>query len=124
MKDIGIEKNNHQYVIVQHKDKEHDHYHIVANRVGMDGELLNDHRIKDRLQVACDKAEQEQGLRRTQAELFYMILHKKKALDMLQTKKRKIIKHLNQEVRKRELQIKIQQFIMKNSPYSYRLTLF
>jgi hypothetical protein len=66
MKDIGIEKDNHQYVIVQHKDKEHDHYHIVANRVGMDGELLNDHRIKDRLQVACDKAEQEQGLRRTQ----------------------------------------------------------
>lgn len=66
LKDIGIEKDNHQYVIVQHKDKEHDHYHIVANRVGMDGELLNDHRIKDRLQVACDKAEQEQGLRRTQ----------------------------------------------------------
>nr|WP_012660670.1 relaxase/mobilization nuclease domain-containing protein [Pedobacter sp. BG5]ACM47722.1 putative mobilization protein [Pedobacter sp. BG5] len=66
LKDIGIEKDNHQYVIVQHKDKEHDHYHIVANRVGMDGELLNDHRIKERLQVACDKAEQEQRLRRTQ----------------------------------------------------------
>ncbi|GGI29444.1 MULTISPECIES: relaxase/mobilization nuclease domain-containing protein [Pedobacter] len=66
LKDIGIEKDNHQYVVVQHKDKAHDHYHVVANRVGMDGELLNDHRIKDRLQVACDKVEQEQGLRPTQ----------------------------------------------------------
>jgi len=66
LRDIGIEKDNHQYVIVQHKDKEHDHYHVVANRVGLDGDLLNDHRIKDRLQVSCDKVEQEQGLRRTQ----------------------------------------------------------
>ena len=66
LKDIGIEKDNHQYVVVQHKDKAHDHYHVVANRVGMDGELLNDHRIKDRLQVACDKVEKEQHLRPTQ----------------------------------------------------------
>jgi hypothetical protein len=66
LKDIGIEKDNHQYVVVQHKDKAHDHYHVVANRVSMDGELLNDHRIKDRLQVACDKVEKEQGLRQTQ----------------------------------------------------------
>ncbi|GGC76159.1 hypothetical protein GCM10011387_32430 [Pedobacter quisquiliarum] len=65
LKDIGIEKDNHQYVVVQHKDKAHDHYHVVANRIGMDGELLNDHRIKDRLQVACDKVEQLQQLRPT-----------------------------------------------------------
>lgn len=66
LKDIGIEKENHQYVVVNHKDKAHDHYHVVANRVGMNGELMNDHRIKDRLQVACDKVEKEQGLRPTQ----------------------------------------------------------
>ena len=65
LKDIGIEKDNHQYVVVQHKDKAHDHYHVVANRIGMDGELLNDHRIKDRLQVACDKVEQLLQLRPT-----------------------------------------------------------
>jgi hypothetical protein len=32
----------------------------------MDGGLMNDHRIIDRLQVACDKVEKEQGLRPTQ----------------------------------------------------------
>lgn len=65
LKDIGIEKDNHQYVVVQHRDKPHDHYHVVANRVGLDGSLVNDHRIIDRLQVACSKAEQELALRPT-----------------------------------------------------------
>lgn len=65
LKDIGIEKDNHQYVVVQHRDKPHDHYHVVANRVGLDGSLVNDHRIIDRLQVACSKAEQELELRPT-----------------------------------------------------------
>lgn len=65
LKDIGIEKMNHQYVVVQHRDKPHDHYHIVANRVGLDGSLVNDHRIIDRLQVACSRVEQELDLRPT-----------------------------------------------------------
>lgn len=65
LKDAGIKKDNHQYVVVQHQDKAHDHYHVVANRVGLDGTLMNDHRIKERLQVACDKVEKQQGLRPT-----------------------------------------------------------
>lgn len=66
LKGIGVQKDNHQYVVVQHRDKEHDHYHVVINRVGMDASLLNDHRILDRLQVACDKTELEYGLRKTE----------------------------------------------------------
>jgi len=66
LKDIGIDKENHQYVVVQHRNTAHDHYHAVINRVGLDGSLMNDHRIIDRLQVACDKVEKLQGLRRTQ----------------------------------------------------------
>lgn len=65
LKEIGIDKEKHQYIVVQHKDKPHSHYHVIANRVNFEGELLNDHRIKDRLQVACDKIELQQGLRRT-----------------------------------------------------------
>lgn len=66
LKDIGVEKDNHQYVLVKHNDKAHEHYHAVINRVGMDASLLDTHRIKDRLQVACDKVEKEQNLRPTQ----------------------------------------------------------
>lgn len=65
LKEIGIDKEKHQYIVVQHNDKPHSHYHVIANRVNFEGELLNDHRIKDRLQVACDKIELQQGLRRT-----------------------------------------------------------
>lgn len=66
LKDVGIEKESHQYIVVQHQDKEHDHYHVIANRVGLDGSLLDGSYLKNRLQVACDKVEKEQNLRRTQ----------------------------------------------------------
>ena len=72
LKEIGISADNHQYVLVQHRDKAHDHYHVVANRVGLDGSLVSNTRIIERLQVACDKVEQEQGLRRTEGRtVFY-----------------------------------------------------
>ena len=72
LKEVGIHKENNQYLVVQHKDKPHDHYHVVANRVGLDGNLVSNERILERLQVACDKVEQEQGLRRTPGRtVFY-----------------------------------------------------
>lgn len=66
LKEIGIERESHQYLVVQHQDKEHDHYHIIANRVGLDGSLVDGSFLKNRLQVACDKVEKEQNLRPTQ----------------------------------------------------------
>lgn len=66
LKEIGIEKESHQYLVVQHQDKAHDHYHIIANRVGLDGSLVDGSFLKNRLQVACDKVEKEQNLRPTQ----------------------------------------------------------
>lgn len=72
LKEIGVNKENNQYLVAQHKDKEHDHYHAVINRVGLDGSLVSNEKILDRLQVACDKVEQEQGLRRTEGRtIFY-----------------------------------------------------
>lgn len=66
LKEIGIEKESHQYLVVQHQDKAHDHYHVIANRVGLDGSLVDGSYLKNRLQVACDKVEKEQNLRLTQ----------------------------------------------------------
>ena len=51
-----------QYRMVKHNDKEHSHYHVIYNRVDNNAQLINDHQIKNRLQVACSKVEQEQGL--------------------------------------------------------------
>jgi hypothetical protein len=97
LKDIGIEKDNHQYVVVQHKDKAHDHYHVVANRVSMDGELLNDHRIKDRLQVACDKVEKEQGLRQTQGRTVVYDPSEEKGFRYVNEQEKQLNKQQKQE---------------------------
>ena len=65
LSDIGVSADNCQYVIVQHRDKAHNHYHVVLNRVCLDQSIIETHRIKDRLQVACDKVEQTMNLRPT-----------------------------------------------------------
>ena len=67
LEDLGIKKDNHQYLIVKHSDK-HPHYHIVVNRVGMDGKVLSDSYTKNRLEVAIDKAEKKYGLDNSLAE--------------------------------------------------------
>lgn len=59
MRDMGIKDDNHQYIIVKHNDKAHPHYHVIVNRVGLDGKVLSDSHTKNRLEVAMDKAEKQ-----------------------------------------------------------------
>lgn len=66
LKEIGVEKENNQFLLIKHNDAKHEHYHAVINKVGFDGKNIDTSYIKNRLQVACDKIEQEQGLRRTE----------------------------------------------------------
>lgn len=70
--EIGISKDAHQYLLVKHHDALHPHYHIVLNKVDLDGNKLNlgfdgkrEEYIKNRLQVIADKIEQKHGLNRT-----------------------------------------------------------
>ncbi|MFD2289230.1 relaxase/mobilization nuclease domain-containing protein [Pedobacter petrophilus] len=73
LKEVGVKEENHQYFIVKHNDTENPHYHIVLNKVDLDGKKLNlgfdgkrEEFIKNRLQVVADKIEKEQGLKRTE----------------------------------------------------------
>lgn len=61
MKEMGIREDNNQYMISRHSDKGHDHHHILANRVGMDGKVLSDSYSKYRLETAIDKVEKQMG---------------------------------------------------------------
>lgn len=65
LKEIGVNKENNQYFLVKHNDAKHEHYHVVINKVGFDAKTIDTSYIKNKLQVICDKIEQEQGLRRT-----------------------------------------------------------
>lgn len=66
LKELGISKDNHQYIVAKHKDAGHPHYHVVVNKVGLDGSYINTSYIKNKLMVACDKVEQEHGLLRNE----------------------------------------------------------
>lgn len=68
MRDMGIKDDNHQYIIAKHNDKAHPHYHIIVNRVGLDGKILSDSYSKNRLEVAIDKAEKKLGIDNSLAE--------------------------------------------------------
>lgn len=63
--ELDANEENHQYVIAQHFDADHEHYHIVLNKVGLDRSNINTSYIKNKCQVIADKLEQELGLRRT-----------------------------------------------------------
>jgi hypothetical protein len=62
---VGVKENLHQFTVHAHFDKAHAHFHVVLNRVGLDGSLFPDHQLLNRLQVACDRTERELGLRQT-----------------------------------------------------------
>jgi hypothetical protein len=62
---VGVSEALHQFTVHEHFDKAHPHFHVVLNRVGLDGSLFPDHQLLNRLQVACDRTERELGLRQT-----------------------------------------------------------
>lgn len=59
MKEMGIREDNHQYMITRHSDKKHDHHHILANRVGMDGKAIDYSHSIPKLEKSIDKVEKQ-----------------------------------------------------------------
>jgi len=63
LKGMGFENN--QYILLRHKDTpNHDHVHIVANRIGLDGKVVSDSRDYDRSARVVKELEREYGLTR------------------------------------------------------------
>lgn len=59
-KDFGFENN--QYVIIEHGDRQHQHLHIVANRVGYDGKTVSDSNNYKRMSSFCRSIEKKYQL--------------------------------------------------------------
>ena len=73
LKELGVTDENHQYLVVKHNDAKNPHYHLIINKVDLDGKKLNigfdgkkEEFIANRCHVIADKIEQEQGLQRTE----------------------------------------------------------
>jgi hypothetical protein len=59
-KDMGFENN--QYVAIHHKDTNHQHLHIVANRIGFDKRTVSDSNNFQKIATFCRKTEMKFGL--------------------------------------------------------------
>jgi len=62
LKEMGFDLDKSQYVVTRHLDTEHDHIHIVANRVQLDGKTVSERRDFRRSHEATRAAEQAAGL--------------------------------------------------------------
>ena len=62
---FGVDRDRHQHVIVRHHDTEHEHAHIVLNRIAYNGKLLDLHRDRYRVKTVARQVEKELGLRIT-----------------------------------------------------------
>jgi hypothetical protein len=58
---MGFDMN--QYVVVRHGDRDHDHAHIVASRIRLDGTTVSDSWDYRRSEAAIRQLEQDYGLR-------------------------------------------------------------
>ncbi len=59
----GLGLTDNQYVITRHTDTEHEHIHLLANRITFGGEVVNDWQFKRRLEPLMREIERDYGLR-------------------------------------------------------------
>lgn len=62
MDGMGLEKN--QFVITRHTDTEHEHIHILANRIRFDGSVTSDSQDYKRQEAIMRELERDYGLQR------------------------------------------------------------
>ncbi len=54
--------SEHQAIVMKHKDREHTHLHIYANRISLNGEAAKDHFIGKQSQRIAEEIAQKRGL--------------------------------------------------------------
>jgi hypothetical protein len=87
---VGVKENLHQFTVHEHFDKAHAHFHVVLNRVGLDGSLFPDHQLLNRLQVACDRTEHELNLRPTSGRTVIYAPEEAKGFRYVPSSERKV----------------------------------
>jgi hypothetical protein len=67
---MGFEKN--QYIAVHHNDTKHQHIHIVANRIGLDGKTLKDNHNYKKIADYCREMELKHELKQVLSPRIYL----------------------------------------------------
>ena len=101
-KDMGFENN--QYIAIHHRDTNHQHLHIVANRVGYDKRTVSDSRNFQKIAVYCRKMELKFDLKQVLSPRQFL------------SKEQRLIPR--QDVRKEQLKKDIQQTLKQSGNYN------
>lgn len=78
MKEMGFEYS--QFIVARHTDREHEHVHIVASRIGFDGKTVSDSKNYYRSEQIIRGIEKEFGLERVLSSHERDIEHQRKSL--------------------------------------------
>ncbi|QHT65378.1 relaxase/mobilization nuclease domain-containing protein [Rhodocytophaga rosea] len=66
-REFGFEHN--QYLVFRHRDKPHEHFHIIANRINANGQnTATDRKNYERIQLFCREMENKYGLQVTKSK--------------------------------------------------------
>jgi hypothetical protein len=74
-KDMGFENN--QYIAIAHKDTNHQHLHIIANRIGLDKRTVSDSNNYQKMAKYCRKMELKYELKQVLSPRRYLSLEQR-----------------------------------------------
>lgn len=90
---------DHQYLIVLHKDTREQHFHIIANRVGLNGKAVTDSNSYKRIAAFCRKQEQKLGLTQVLSPKAFLP-KEQQSLPRQDRRKTRLRDHISQTLRK------------------------
>ncbi len=101
-KELGFDKN--QYIAIHHNDTNHQHIHIVANRIGFDGKTVKDSHNYQKIAAYCRKMELRHELKQVLNPRRYL------AKELRQLSR--------QDIRKEQLKHDIKECLITSKNYS------
>lgn len=90
---MGFEKN--QYTAIHHNDTNHQHLHIVANRVGFDGRTVKDNHNYQKISDYCRKMELKYELKQVLSPRRYLS-RELRQVPRLDIRKENLRQHINE----------------------------
>lgn len=63
---------NNQYIAIAHRDTDHQHLHLMANRIGFDGKTVSDSNSYKKMAAYCRKMELKYGLKQVLSPRRYI----------------------------------------------------
>ncbi len=92
--------HNNQYVVITHQDTDHEHLHIVANRIGYDGRTASDSNSYKRIAEYCRKMELEYKLTQVLSPNRFLKPEQRVAPGQRVDQRKEILKkHLSQAIK-------------------------